>query len=516
MDIATAEAFADVGAGRKAWRQLRAVLKLENDTLEALLMAFIRDTAVTSAAILRVFSESAASEILVRLAAQASVEDLELESKEQAASAAAPESAAAAAKPNAGSDGADGAGREASSPSASACQSAGACLAAVWAELPRLPPGKRGAITEGHEERRRALRRRMQTLLPAQEANAIKTANAELRTQGPSYARLYIEIVWSHLATREDAVEMLVALIRQQSDTDIQVALRAALSELTCTSWMTSTPPSSSKGSEHRDSGVSISLLDDMLLTQVLSFLAASASDLASSLASSRSLFRIAAQDDLWRVAEASLFPNQGSLARRRGSSSFSEESPALPLPLLLEEKSPTLARRVGVGGRDPVSVRMRCLSRLASRCVECGISTSFEHCMLGWRLCEACEKCHSRYALIRSAMAMTEYQLPERMLLCLPSLDGTTGRVYLRAAVEDLAARLHSREDLQKLRSRNDVGISSAGRQRGQPTGKSSNQSAAREFRNRGRADPDPCCYEATALRKADITESGWHADMI
>lgn len=98
----------------------------------------------------------------------------------------------------------------------------------------------------------------------------------------------------------------------------------------------------------------------------------------------------------------------------------------------------------------------------------ECGRLTDFEHGILGCRLCEPCERSHSRYALIRtiahrmlkrpiigpigrlsivcrSGQASREFQLPLRVMQQLPGLDGTTGRVFLREAVQQLAERHHT-----------------------------------------------------------------------
>lgn len=167
----------------------------------------------------------------------------------------------------------------------------------------------------------------------------------------------------------------------------------------------------------------------------------------------------------------------------------------------------------LGVGriGQPPrAAVRAAYLRRLATRCVECREPTDFEHAIVGCRLCEDCEKGCPKYVLVRPGTACQEYHLPLSVLRTLPHADGSTGRVYLRAAVEALAARHHSDKGLQQLRAKHDIGMTACGRQRRtQPAFARPGGPCAREPRDQRRrkvrVDDDPCCFEATALRRAN-----------
>mmetsp|Transcript_107127 Transcript_107127/g.341926 ORF Transcript_107127/g.341926 Transcript_107127/m.341926 type:complete len:511 (-) Transcript_107127:52-1584(-) len=504
--LTLAEAFADVGVGRKLWRQLRAELRLEEESFDLLLDAWRLDSSKAERALRNVLSSVAADVMVDRLISAADVSaivavatDRDEDVRDSAASLADLLVTGTEQSPCAGADVVAPPGRR--------------TLADVWASLPRLCPGGGGSNTEGHQERRRALRWRLQLQLSPATVEALTNASKALHDQGPPFANLYIERVWVQIANRKDAVDMMVALISSQADVAVQRALRTALrgwstrvapplpdprpdspaSPLFSSPWA---PPSAGVRRNNRwqrsaaeasasateassSSDADLCLLPDPQLAQVLSF-CASASCLCELAAASRALCAAARSDELWARAWRATF----------GGAFFGVSVPSEGL-------------------------RARLLARQASRCVECGSPTEFEHGILGCRLCEECERCCPRYAMIRSAMAMQEYQLPERVLIALPHLDGLTGRVYLRSAVEGLAEDHHSREGLQQLRAKFSVGQSAAGRQRKsaqQPKGRSSAQSAARGLRGRKGigVDDDPCCFEATALRRANEIELG------
>lgn len=331
-----------------------------------------------------------------------------------------------------------------------------------------------GLATEGHEERRRALRRKLQLVLQQEENSILKARAAEFRRQGPEDASAFLNASWAILQPFGDVAEELLAdLVTTQADAVLQRALRFALAashdgvspglqeELVKLrpDLEHPVPP----GLEKADRKLHLPLLPETQVVQMLCF-CASAQDLCAFSASSRA-FRAYAEDDaLWSQ---------------------------------IWGRYPSIHR----GQPPPMSaVRSQFLRQIAMRCVECRRWTEFEHAITGQRLCEACERSCPRYALIRASKAMQEYQLNLQLLRALPHVDGTTGRIYLRAAVEALAERHHSRQDLQRLHALHDVGQASEGRQR-------------RSQQSRGRAtraaeDHDPCCFEATALRRANSTE--------
>lgn len=458
--MSIADALADIGIGRKAWRQLRAELQLEDDSLAALLVLWRRsETRV----------RSALRGLLPAEVAGVAAERLECAAEVQAAGEAAQHPSERRSVVGTAQSAAGAANAE---PTVTHAVVAMPTLAAVRDRLPRLPPGV-DVAAEGSEERRRALRRHLQLVLPQDSLTLLKALGTELCTRGPAYAGMYIEKAWQILvACGDDGIEILANIISTQADLDIQRALRCALQHRceTVDSKAARVPtkqvPRKASGADH----FNICDIPEAQLTVVLSF-CASATCLGSLGTASPALQRLAGSDFLWALVW------QGECGK-----ACLAEFPASDL-------------------------RSRFLSHRASLCVECRAPTRFEHAIVGCRLCERCERGCSRYALIRSSTAMVEYQLPERCLLTLPHMDGATGRVYLRSAVDSVATRYHSKEGLQRLRAKHDVGMTASGRQRRRecPQGRASGQSQARELRaRRGRVDEDPCCFEATALQLA------------
>ncbi|CAE8611965.1 unnamed protein product [Polarella glacialis] len=489
------EALADLGAGRKALRQLRAELRLEDDLFSSLLLLWRRDQRRVESALGRVLSASLALATASRLGGAEEVCAV-LESAKHP-SAWEPLKAAKAG---------------ASTPGETAgVSSQPSGLAAVRGRLPRLPPGER-IVTEGQEERQRALRRRLQAELSAEAQIALKAAATDLRMQGAQGAGDYLQAVWEALEGQELAEEILIELICAQVDPVLQCALRGALTTLEkqCEKASTDDHPASRRMSSpcikdggHDRRGAAypgpasrppstnqtsffVTILPEPQLIQVLAFCGCPI-DIGVFGACSRSLKPFSQEDSLWSAIWA--------------RSHFS-------------------------GGPPGKRVREHFLRQLASQCVECRRPTEFEHGILGCRLCESCERSYPKYALIRYAAADQEYQLPLGALRSLPHFDGATGRekIYLRTSVEAMAERHHSREGLQKLRAQHDVGMTSGGRQRRKVEKEhasrrgASSMSNAREARSRfgSGGDDDPCCYEATALRRAN--DSGqqslwsWH----
>lgn len=347
--------------------------------------------------------------------------------------------------------------------------------------MPRMPLG----TPEGNGERLRALRRRLQLSLPAEDVAALKACAAEFRARGVGGARLYVEEAWKLLASCKEAEELLAELICAQGDPVLQRALRAVLlngGEADGARDPQFRPPQ--RGSRVAAAVPSVRAIADFQLLvlpepQLMQILGCSpsASALCSFGACSHAAKAIADSDHLW---------------------------------------AHVWRLSVGACPAPPTDLRANFLRWLASLCVECGERTDFEHAILGCRLCEQCERSCSRYVLVRANVAIREYQLPQLALRSLPHLDGATGRVYLRSAVESLASRHHSREGLQQLRAKNEVGVTASGRQRKRaaPRGKASGMSTARELTNRRSsskfADEDPCCFEATALRRANESAQG------
>lgn len=452
------EALADLGIGRKAWRRLRAELHLENDLFASVLSRWRCDQRGCEAALRRVLPAPVALATAGRLDVAAEVcraaDALQHPSQWSCVAAAAGEVSPGAAgqeRPRWGWEG-------------------------VQARLPRMPPGMSTA-TEGQEERRRALRRRLQLMLPADGNAAVKALSAEFRLSGPAGASDYLRAVWLLLEPLEDAAEELLAeLICTQVEPDTQRALRSALAA-ECDSGRRSgefdgvskhRPPTRPVDQHLGGRRCSLLLLPEPQVLQAL-FFCASASSLCAVGAASRDLRALAEQDFLW----------QGIWLRHRSKD--------------------------GAGPPPASDVRQHFLRRLACQCVQCRQATDFEHAILGCRLCEACERSFPQYALIRVRTAVQEYQLSLDALRALPHVDGATGRVYLRTAVQALADRRHSREGLKVLRARHDVGITSEGRQRKRDQPRGQQMSEAKEVRGRVFKDDDPCCFEATALRRAN-----------
>lgn len=466
--------MADLGAGRKAWRQLRAELRLEDDTLGSLVARWRVDEARVAGALRRVLAAQAAAAVTERLALAAG------------------ERAAAEAKrhPNEWESIARTGARSSAPSSCSTCPSSpdpGSPLAGavekvptlddVAAALPLLPPGTT-SLGEGQEERSRALRRRLPLMLPQGTVDLVKEAGTELYNRGPAFATAYLEKVWQSLRPHAGAAELLADLISTQSDVALQRALRAALRQLLCGRQVAPrlAPVRGASAAPQVALGNWLGLLPEAQLLQALSFCAEPAS-LCAAGAAGAPLRAAAGSDQLWA----------------------------------------TIWRRARWAVPTPAhGLRTRYLARLASQCAECAEPTQFEHAIVGCRLCELCERSYARYALVRSSAAMQEYQLPEMALRSLPHMDGATGRVYLRCAVEALAERYHSRASLQQLRAKYDIGVTAVGRQR-RPQ-----QSKASGPKGRGAAGPparlrraarddDPCCFEATALIRANEAPQVW-----
>lgn len=461
-DLSIDAALADLGCGKKVLRQLRAELKLEDDAFLSLLSKWRCDRRGVEGALRRLLPASVAESAVLRVEAAA-------------------ESASALglfSRPNKGTV-------EVSSPSKSSrpqpatpTSPVGTPASPSWAgalaRLPRLPPGS-SIATEGQEERRRALRRRLQLVLAADALAEIKVLGSELRVRGAAGAYGYLRDVWPILMQVEEVAEELLAeLICTQVEPVIQRALRGALAAL-CGGGEASTaqgavPPVPTR--KIRADSQDFLELPEPQIMQVVEF-CASPKGLCVFAAVNRSLRAMAEEDKLWTLA-------------------ISKSNLRLALP--------------------PSSIRKWLLQRLASLCVQCRQPTEFEHAIIGCRLCESCERGCPRFALIRVASAIKEYQLSLELLRALPHADGTTGRVYLRSAVEALASKHHSPEGLKQLRSKH-VSLSYVGRQRRAPEngrkGGQSSMSANREVKAKY-ADPDydPCCFEATALRRANDHE--------
>eukprot|EP00435_Cladocopium_sp_Y103_P072431 s288_g40.t1 len=428
--VALDAALAGLGVGRKLCRQLRAELKLEEDSFGCLLRYFRRDQR-------RV--ESAVSRLLPKVSEQV-ICLLEVESFE-----ASPSPTARGEIPV-----------DFVAPVAIA---AGNEFEEVWKALPKMLPGE-NSERQGHEERGRALRRRLKATLTEEAQQQLKAALAQLRDEGLSGADDYLTAVWEQLQVLEHdiRVDLMVEIIMSQAQ-ELQRALRGAVERKLSTP---PTPSAASKKPRPRGRG-EILVLPEVYLLQMLSYCCASA-DLSRFGACCAALRGLAVHDALWCLA----WRCQG-------------------LPRQVPE----------------TQVRRRMLMYLASQCVDCGELTDFEHAILGCRLCERCERSHAKYALIRSSLAIREFQLPLAAMQQLPGVDGSTGRVYLRSMVQQLAERQHTQESLQQLRAKNDLGHSTCGRQRRQTVEKRSSRPSG--MPKPSKEDTDPCCFEATALRRAD-----------
>lgn len=428
-DLALDAALAGLGVGRKLCRQLRAELKLEEDSFGCLLRDFRRDQRRVESALARLLPK--VSEQVICL--------LEVESFEASPPA-------RGGIPEIPVD----------------CVAAGNELEEVWKALPKMLPGE-NSERQGHEERGRALRRRLKATLTEEAQQRLKAAMAQLRDEGLGGADEYLTEVWEQLKALENEylrVDLMVEIIMSQAQ-ELQRALRGAVERKLSTP---PTPSAASKKPRPRGRG-EILVLPEVYLLQMLSYCCASV-DLSRFGACCAALRGVARHDQLWRLA----WQCHG-------------------LPRQVPE----------------TQVRRRMLMYLASQCVDCGELTDFEHAILGCRLCESCERSHAKYALIRSSLAIREFQLPLAAMQQLPGVDGSTGRVYLRSMVQQLAERQHTQESLQQLRAKNDLGHSTCGRQR---------RFMAEKRRPSGmpkpsKEDTDPCCFEATALRRADADDA-------
>lgn len=456
-DIPLDAAFAELNVGRKLWRRVRAELKLEDDLVSTVYRLWRCDSR-------RV--QSALSRLLPDVAVQAVLGEFYEESTSSAESTVAAETTLSI---EATFD--EGC---VSSKQTSAMQES---FASIKKRLPRMALWK----AEGQDQRNKAFKRRLKEILTEKELKALKALGLDFRVAGPKGAFGYLEKVWSILNSRSDIEDLLIEVITAQPDADLERALRAALSGEAVNRAPVSDTRSGPNaniedgslciphrrwgpGSRRRVKSMSESqLLDlaDAQLLQIFEFCAYPQTLCAvGSLCSI--IRRIAEIDRIWSTAW-------------RGSN-FLDPPPE-------------------------TNIRMKFLQVLMSQCIECGNHTDFEHAIIGCRLCECCEKSLPQYALIRPSIIAREFHLDVKAMRSLPHLDGSTGRVYLRAHVENLAATYHTQQSLQRLRARHDIGRSGYGRQR-QQGGRRRQRTSSEDLYG---DDGDPCCFEATALRRAN-----------
>ena len=126
----------------------------------------------------------------------------------------------------------------------------------------------------------------------------------------------------------------------------------------------------------------------------------------------------------------------------------------------------------------------MRVVDFLRRSCRECGVQTRYVHRILRLRLCNVCEKALPKYNLIPSTIASHELGVTREDLRGLKSLldPVTQRRHYLRAQVEELSARRHSHQSLQKLRNRRVAKM----------------------------PEEDPCCFDVCGLELSDWPAEG------
>ncbi|CAL1157138.1 unnamed protein product, partial [Cladocopium goreaui] len=211
-DLALDAALAGLGVGRKLCRQLRAELKLEEDSFGCLLRDFRRDQRRVESALARLLPK--VSEQVICL--------LEVESFEASPPA-------RGGIPEIPVD----------------CVAAGNELEEVWKALPKMLPGE-NSERQGHEERGRALRRRLKATLTEEAQQRLKAAMAQLRDEGLGGADEYLTEVWEQLKALENEylrVDLMVEIIMSQAQ-ELQRALRGAVERKLSTS---PTPSAASK-----------------------------------------------------------------------------------------------------------------------------------------------------------------------------------------------------------------------------------------------------------------------------
>jgi len=440
------ETFAHLGVGRKAWRRLGAMLDLGEDAFYPLLHMWLNDRPRVQSALEAAMQKESCQAVTRRLddavLAQAAVEEEETY---------VPSCRRWSNRTHRTSQG---------NLDEQVVAVAGPSLAGVAARLPRTSLGR--FMPEGQSERGRALRERLKHELPQATQVTLRTAAASLRVEGAPAAQRYVESVWGVLQSNEAAEELMAELICTQTSAAVQRALHTALTLQDATDPTTWQQPAS-----HREPGAfALLCLPEPALFQVLSLSAGSPEELASLGACSQGLRVAAEADSLW------------------------------------ENIWKGHAHRLAAVNMPRGDLRKQFLMHLACLCVECRCYTEFEHAITGSRLCEGCERSCPKYTLIRTATARLEYQLRGTDLQTLAHVDTATGRIYLRSAVESLAERLHSRQDLHRLRAERHVGVTSSGRQRRRPGPACQSKRNSNKF-----LDDDPCCFEATALRLANRT---------
>ncbi|CAJ1390995.1 unnamed protein product, partial [Effrenium voratum] len=199
-------ALAGFGVSRKACRQLRAELRLEEDSFQCLHHLWRLDARRVESALRRLPGAEAILQLLEsEEPTPGEMGGSRTECGISEVAEAAPESASPV-------------GLEEALP-------VRAGLSEVRSALPRMLPG---TTALGREERSRALRRRLKAELPPAPQAALKAAAAKLREEGPSAAESYVTEVWKHLQLLETGVELMVGLVTSY-ERKMQLALRNVL-----------------------------------------------------------------------------------------------------------------------------------------------------------------------------------------------------------------------------------------------------------------------------------------------
>jgi len=130
------------------------------------------------------------------------------------------------------------------------------------------------------------------------------------------------------------------------------------------------------------------------------------------------------------------------------------------------------------------------------SACVECGTPTLYRFTLMNCRLCEACERSHSRYSLVSAPSVELQYGLEVKRLKHVPYLDGPRGydRLYLRSDIDAVCEKLGAQK-----RSPNAKGCKRQGGGRTKKSAHVARAKAATPIGNR-----DPCCFEVSGLELA------------